>query len=117
MRTETSHNINDWNRENNGHGPGRPKGQVNKITARIREAFADLLESRMDQVGELIDRVAEEDPKAAVDLIVRISERFLPKLTQTSLTNGDGGPIDIKFEFGKKIDDAETKTDFDIENL
>jgi hypothetical protein len=113
MRTETSHNINDWNRENGGSGPGRPKGQVNKITARIREAFADLLESRMDQVGELIDRVAEEDPKAAVDLIIRISERFVPKLTQTAITDAEGGPMQIKFEFGKKIEPSE---DFDITN-
>jgi hypothetical protein len=112
----SNNNIQKWNAEH-GSGPGRSKGSPNKVTTRIKEAFALLLEQRMDNLGEMIDRIAVDDPKAAVDLIVRISERFVPKLTQTSLTNGDGGPIDIKFEFGKKIDDTETKTDFDIENL
>jgi len=107
-----SNNISKWNAEHKS-GPGRPKGIVNKVTARIREAFALCLEERMDQLGELIDRVAEEDPKAAVDLIIKISERFVPKLNQTAITGAEGQPLDIKFEFGKKIQPSE---DFDITN-
>ncbi len=98
-----------------GAGPGRPKGVANKITVRIREAFAALLEGQMDELEAYIQRIAVEDPKGAVELIIKISERFVPKLNQTAITGADGEALNLEFKFGKK-EDIEP-TDFNIEEV
>ena len=54
----------------------------------------------------LNDRVAEEDPHKALDLIIKLSERFVPALARTEVTGADGTDIfeSIKFNFGPPID-------------
>ena len=42
---------------------GRQKGTANKATARLREAFTDLLEGNMGRLQELLDKVAEKNPE------------------------------------------------------
>jgi hypothetical protein len=104
-------NILKYNEET-GHGPGRKPGSPNIITRRTREVFAQLLEEKLPQISEYIDRVALTDPKGAVELIIKISERFLPRLQQHQLTGAEGGQLDIKFTFGKTI---ELPQDFDLD--
>ena len=48
---------------------GREKGTANKATARLREAFTDLLEGNMGRVQELFDKVAEKNPQGLVSLV------------------------------------------------
>ena len=42
---------------------GRQRGTTNKATARLREAFTDLLEGNMGRLQELLDKVAEKNPQ------------------------------------------------------
>ena len=59
---------------------GRQKGTPNKATARLREAFTDLLEDNMGRLQELLDKVAEKNPQKALELLLKLSEFALPKL-------------------------------------
>ena len=58
---------------------GRQKGTANKATARLREAFTELLEGNMGRVQELFDKVAEKNPQKALELLLKLSEFALPK--------------------------------------
>jgi hypothetical protein len=109
-------NISKYN-EIHGGGPGRPRGSVNKVSTRVRDAFALLLDNQMDSLESMILRIAEKDPRGAVELIIKISERFLPKLTQTQITGEEGKPLNIEFNFGDKTQADETNEEFDIEDI
>jgi hypothetical protein len=69
---------------------GRPRGSVNEINQQIREAFAMLLHSQLPQLEDWLTRAAQKDPIKAADLMLRISERFLPSLSRTEITSADG---------------------------
>lgn len=81
----------------------------NKATKEIKEAFALLLSNNLDEMAEWLQSVAESDPKAAMELMIKLSERFVPKLAQTQLTDGDGGDLfkNVSFNFGPPIDSDE----------
>lgn len=81
---------------------GRPKGAKNRISEEIKEAFAQMLEGQMDYYEAWLAQVAENDPAKALDLALRISERFLPALTRQELTGADGKDLfkNVKFKFG-----------------
>ena len=87
-----------------GHkgGPGRPKGASNKITEEIREAYAMVLQNRLPDLDRWIMQVSHEDPAKAADILMRLSERFIPMLARTEITGADGQDLfkNIKFEFG-----------------
>jgi len=72
---------------------GRPRGSVNEINQQIREAFAMLLHAQLPNLEHWIMRAAERNPEKAVDLMLRISERFVPQLTRTEITGGEGVPF------------------------
>jgi hypothetical protein len=48
------------------------------------------------------EEVAEDDPNKALDMMLKLSEYFIPKLARQELTGADGKDLfkDIKFEFG-----------------
>jgi hypothetical protein len=81
---------------------GKKPGTVNEQTKRMKESFGYLIEGNLDRMTEWLDSIAETDPKAAMDIIIRLSERFVPKLSQQQLTDGDGGDLfkNIQFKFG-----------------
>lgn len=97
-----------------GNPNGRPKGTANKITEEIRSAFAQVLENKLPDLERWIQHVAQDNPEKAADLLIRLSERFLPKLNHTAITGADGEDLKVEFKFGKK-EDIEP-TDFDIDN-
>ena len=66
---------------------GRQKGTSNKATARLREAFTELLEDNMGKVQELFDKVAEKNPQKALELLLKLSEFALPKLRAIEVNN------------------------------
>jgi hypothetical protein len=49
-----------------------------------------------------LEKVAEDDPNKALDMMLKLSEYFIPKLARQELTGPDGKDLfkDIKFEFG-----------------
>ena len=66
---------------------GRQKGTANKATARLREAFPDLLEGNIGRLQELLDNVAEKNPQKALELLLKLSEFVLPKLRAIEVNN------------------------------
>ncbi len=73
-------------------GKGRPKGAVNKSTAIVREAIANLLERNAPNMDKWLNEVAQEDPYKALDLMNKLSEYHIPKLARTEVTGKDGEP-------------------------
>ena len=92
-----------------GNPAGRPKGSKNKITQEIREAFQLVLENKLPDLERWIQQTAQEDPAKAVDLLLKLSNRFLPELSRQELTGADGEELfkNIKFEFGAPAKDIE----------
>lgn len=91
---------------------GRQKGSLNKYNKQIKEAFGMLLENNLDNLSTWLAQVAADDPKAALDIMMRMSERFVPKLRQTDITS-DGENImkGLKFNFGPAIDSDKREQD------
>ena len=84
---------------------GRPVGIKNKQTSAIRTAYQNLVEMNLDNMSMWIAEVAAEDPKAAVDLMIKLSEYVIPKLARTEVTGKDGDDLlkNITFEFGTQV--------------
>lgn len=59
---------------------GRPKGTPNRTTKEVRQQFEHLLNNNVDKLQSLFDKVAEENPTKAIELILKVSEFVLPKL-------------------------------------
>ena len=77
----------------------------NNATKQIKEAFAQLLDGNLDHMSIWLSQVASEDPKAAMELMIKLSERFVPKLRQTDITsNGEDLFKNVSFNFGPPID-------------
>lgn len=81
---------------------GRPKGAANRITEELKEAFAMLLENNLEQYELWLAQVAERDPAKALDLALRLSERFVPALSRQEVTGKDGEDLlkNVTFKFG-----------------
>lgn len=88
---------------------GRPKGATNRINRELKEAFAMLLENNLEQYEIWLSQVAAQDPAKALDLALRISERFLPALQRTEVTGKDGKDFNMTFKFGQKLIDDENR--------
>lgn len=82
---------------------GRQKGSQNKYTKQVKEAMGMLLENNLDNLSLWLAQVAADDPKAAMDIVIRLSERFVPKLSQQQVTGADGEDLfkNIQFKFGE----------------
>lgn len=88
---------------------GRPKGSKNKITEEIREAFQMVLENKLPDLERWLQQTAQDDPAKAIDLMLKLSNRFLPELSRQELTGADGAELfkNLKFDFGDKPEDGE----------
>lgn len=80
--------------------PGRPHGATAKIriSDKVREAFEQLLAGATPHLEDWLIRTAQKHPDKALDLWVKISERFVPSLQRTEITGKDGeafAPITI----------------------
>lgn len=85
-----------------GNPDGRKKGSQNKYTKQVKEAMGMLLEGNLDNLSIWLAQIAADDPAKAMDIIIRLSERFVPKLSQQQITGGDGEDLfkNISFKFG-----------------
>lgn len=85
-----------------GNPKGRPKGATNQITQEIKDAFALVLQNRLPDLERWLTQVSHEDPAKAIDLLIKLSNRFLPELQRTEMTGKDGEPLSFTFKFGSK---------------
>ena len=74
----------------------------NHSTIQIKEAFSLLLDANLDNMSIWLAQVAEINPEKAMDIMIKLSERFVPKLSQQAITNEDGSNLfrNIEFKFG-----------------
>jgi hypothetical protein len=68
-------------------GPGRPQGLPNKATRNAREAIAAFVDGNAHRLSDLLDRIAEDNPKAAFDAFMSVVEYHIPKLSRSENTN------------------------------
>ena len=81
-----------WLPGESGNPSGRPPGVPNKATTRIREQYVKLIEDNLPLLQKWLERVAKDDPKGAMEMMLKISPFIMPKLTQTDITS-DGEAI------------------------
>ena len=86
-----------------------PKGRgntPNKITAQIKQTFANILEGREEELAASLDKLRDTNPKAFLELFIKISERFVPAVTRTE-HQFDEGFSPIKIVIPEKKDESE----------
>jgi len=88
-----------------GNPNGRPAGVQNKVAEDIKKTFSLLLENKLPEMEKWISEVAKKNPDKAVELMIKISERFVPKLSKNEVTGADGKDLfsNLKFNFGNKL--------------
>ncbi len=69
---------------------GRPAGTPNRATSEVREAFARLVEGNADKLQEWLEATADKDPGKAIDLVAKLAEFIIPKLSRSELRGADG---------------------------
>ena len=60
----------------------------------VRELFASILEAEQDNFRDALERLRVESPKDYVQVLTKLSQKFLPDLTVTALQNVDGSNIE-----------------------
>lgn len=75
---------------------GRKKGSKNVSTQRFRAAVSELLEKSGDHCLEWLSRVAEDDPKGAIDSLCKLAEYVAPKMARVEHTGKDGEELTVK---------------------
>ena len=80
--------------QGNNYSTGRPKGVPNKTTQMVKELFANILEDEQEHFREALETLRTTNPKEYVAVVVKLSQRFLPEMTATALSNADGSNIE-----------------------
>jgi hypothetical protein len=92
---------------------GRGKGNANKSTKEIREAYQNLVEMNLENMTSWLASVATEDPEKAMDLMLKLSEYIIPKLARQEVVGNDGSDLfkNVKFNFGPDINNEDERED------
>ena len=61
---------------------GRGLGTPNKVTSEVRTAYKELVESNIGNLDNWLNEVAKENPAKAIELVIKLSDFFLPKMKQ-----------------------------------
>lgn len=72
---------------------GRPKGAVNRSTEMMRLSVARATNKVLDNLPTIMEEMMKEDPRAAVDLAIKLLEFNLPKQSR----------VEMKAEIEQKI--------------
>lgn len=72
-------------------GKGRKKGVPNKTTAKVKDAIMQAFD--MAGGAEYLKKVSQDDPRTFCSLLGRV----LPAEIQATLSNPDGGPLEIRW--------------------
>src|SRR5713101_6448799 len=74
---------------------GRQKGTPNKITADARETFRLVFEKLAPEAEGWIRAAAKKNPAKGAELLLRLSELFVPRLSRGELSGPDGEGITV----------------------
>lgn len=74
---------------------GKIKGQQNKKTVEIKEAFKQLVEKNLDNITSWMQQVAEKDPIAALEFMHKFAQFNVPLIARQELTAKDGEDLKI----------------------
>ena len=88
---------------------GRPKGAKNKTTENIRKAYQQLTEDNLENMTIWFSQIAADDPKQAMEMMIKLSEYVIPKLARQEITGQDGEDLfkNVSFDFGPDINSDE----------
>lgn len=106
-----------------GNPAGRPPGP-NRTTTIVRNLFASILEDEQENFRAALERLRVESPKDYITVMTKLSQKFLPDLTQTALVGLNGEsiqPVQIVLPNdpnrsnpnGRTVEDAELLSDPD----
>ena len=78
---------------NNANPNGRPKGTPNRTTMIVRDLFANILENEQENFKAALEQLRISSPKDYVQVMTKLSQRFLPEMTRSEITGLDGEPL------------------------
>jgi hypothetical protein len=73
-----------------------------------------LLQNKVPELEDWISGVSERDPAKALEIYVKISERFLPQLSRQEVTGADGKDLfqNVSFNFITADDESTDPIEF-----
>ena len=80
----------------NKYGKGRPKGSPNRSTEMMKVNIARAVNMGLDFIKEDYQRLREEDPAKALNLLVKLMEYSVPKLKSIDM--------EVKGEITNKVE-------------
>jgi hypothetical protein len=66
-------------------GKGRPKGSINRSTEMMKVSIARATNRVLDDLPTIMEDLMKKDPKAAVDLAIKLLEFHIPKLSRMEM--------------------------------
>lgn len=67
--------------------------QIKEVTSnRLRAAMSEVIAENVPKINQWLERVAEDSPKAAIELVIELAQFSLPKLKAVAVDvrSGDG---------------------------
>lgn len=64
---------------------GRKPGSLNRSTEQMKLSIARATNRVLDDMPVILDRLIKEDPKAAVDLAIKLMEFHIPKMSRVEM--------------------------------
>lgn len=64
---------------------GRPKNAINRSTEMMKLSIARATNKVLDEMPAILEKLIKEDPKAAVDLAIKLLEFHIPKLSRMEM--------------------------------
>ncbi len=64
-------------------GAGRKAGTPNKINSEFKEAISEFVDFNSPKLQIWLDKIAEDNPAKAFDLLIKMMEFVIPKLSRT----------------------------------
>jgi len=64
---------------------GRKPGSLNRSTEQMKLSIARATNRVLDDMPVILDKLIKEDPKAAVDLAIKLMEFHIPKMSRVEM--------------------------------